>query len=245
MTFLRFSPRLFVTPLRVGVLAVLTILLLGPLRPGRAAQESSKESPGRLVTASGDAIQTQGAWRLDGRRVIYTDSRGRLASIRTSEVDLDRSLQPEQLAAQGKTAPGVSAAPSVKAPALVIEDGDVGQWSTSPTALAETTGAAREGDAQPPAAAGSSGIELVSWKAIGDQVDRVVIHGTVRNPTRRTVREIRVRVVLLDERGEEMRSLPARMVKALLPPGQTSNFQARFGEFVPYSSVDFLIEGNA
>ncbi len=227
---------------------LLSILLLGTSPRSEAGQDPSPEAPGRLITTGGVSIPTQGSWRLDGRRIIYTDAQGQLASIRASHVDLGRSLQPHQVPAPApESAPESSRAVS-RAPALVIDDGDVERWDSTATVdpapgSAPGDGADSAGDSSAPRPQGTGGLEVVSWKALGDQIDRVVIHGTVRNPSRRSVRQIKVQVILRDERGEEIRSLPARLVKGRLAPGETSNFQARFGEFIPYSSVDFLIEG--
>ena len=44
-----------------------------------------------LVLASGEAIETKGAWTLEGSKVIFTTTRGVLASVRATEVNVDSS----------------------------------------------------------------------------------------------------------------------------------------------------------
>ncbi len=46
-----------------------------------------------LLTRDGERVETQGAWRVEGRMVIFTSAKGALSSIRLSEVDLDASAE--------------------------------------------------------------------------------------------------------------------------------------------------------
>ena len=58
-----------------------------------------------LVTRNGERIETQGAWQVKGRMVVFTSAAGTLSSMRTAEVDLDASTEATQQAAAAAAAP--------------------------------------------------------------------------------------------------------------------------------------------
>ncbi len=62
-----------------------------------------------LMTTDGTAIETRGPWKVQGRTVVFTDTRGTLAAIRLNTVDLEAS---EAVTAGGGP---VAAAPEAKA----------------------------------------------------------------------------------------------------------------------------------
>lgn len=73
----------------------------------------------RLVLRDGQTIETRGEVKLDSRRAVYTDSSGRLVSLRIEEVDVARATAPP--------APSPAAATvKPRSPVLRLTDADVG-----------------------------------------------------------------------------------------------------------------------
>ncbi len=56
-----------------------------------------------LVTNDGERIETQGAWKVKGRQLVYTNTRGVLSAMRLADVDLDASEQATRQAAEPAT----------------------------------------------------------------------------------------------------------------------------------------------
>ena len=63
-------------------LALAAILAAGPALPAKADW---------LVTREGARVETQGAWKVKGKLVVFHTSTGKLSSLRVAEVDLDAS----------------------------------------------------------------------------------------------------------------------------------------------------------
>ncbi len=83
-------------------------------------------SADRLVLRDGQAIETRGAVKLDGRRAIYTDLTGRLVALRIEEVDVARTTAPPVPAP-------TAAAAQPKPPVLRLTDADVGHPAAATT----------------------------------------------------------------------------------------------------------------
>lgn len=79
-----------------------------------------------LVTREGQVIETEGSWSVDGQVVKFKTLQGTLASIRTSEIDLEASAAEtsRRAAPPPEPAPAPPPAPSKKA-VLVLTDKDV------------------------------------------------------------------------------------------------------------------------
>ena len=58
-----------------------------------------------LVTREGASVETRGAWRQEGRLMVFTLADGTLASLRLDEVDLEASRQATEGASQPAAAP--------------------------------------------------------------------------------------------------------------------------------------------
>jgi hypothetical protein len=105
-----------------------------------------------LVLTSGEAIETKGAWTLEGPKVIFTTTRGVLASVRATEVNVDssRALTARKLEEASKVDEPAAPAPK-RTPVLVLTDKDFEKAPPAPPPDAET--AAPSGEAQPVSAA--------------------------------------------------------------------------------------------
>ncbi len=78
-----------------GVLFTLLTLSLLALLPARAQADT-------LVTKSGQKIEMEGTYEIDGRRVLYRQLSGNLTAIRLSEVDLDATEAANRAPVVGK-----------------------------------------------------------------------------------------------------------------------------------------------
>ena len=221
------------------------------------AQEADTRSPGEpadwLVTRAGERIEIDGPWRLEGERVYFRTSAGTLSVIRASELDLEASRWPEA------QVPVVREPEPDPEPVLVLENGGTrsagdeqqsettaaGQPASPPTASEPGASSVPSFEAPTPETTAGSGtqLEVASWTDVSETAEEVHIYGTVRNGSRRPVSRLRVQVNLLDETGAVLASKPARLTRRQVDRNATVNFQVYFGQFLPYSEVDFVIEG--
>lgn len=113
--------------------------------PAPALEPAADEAPPShgLVTRWGERLKTQGPWRREGDRILYTNDAGNLVSIRVSEVDLEASRKPQPESA-GSAAPATPG-PEPKAAVLVLDDLPSIEEEADPT----STGEAKTGEEQP------------------------------------------------------------------------------------------------
>ena len=93
------------------------------------------------MTRDGARIETKGAWKVEGRRVLFTLPNGTLSMIRTDEVDLDQSALVTTQAKEAPAAP-VPAAQEKKEPVLRLTEKDIPPMSAA-AMEAEAEGRAR------------------------------------------------------------------------------------------------------
>ena len=101
------------------------------------------------MTRDGARIETKGAWKVDGRRVLFTVPNGTLSMIRTDEVDLDQSALVTTQAKEAPAAP-VPVVAQKKEPVLRLTEKDIPPMSAA--ALEDD-----EAAEAPPAYAGKEG----------------------------------------------------------------------------------------
>jgi len=53
-----------------------------------------------LVTRDGETVETQGAWKVKGRQVVFTNAQGVLSALRLTDVDIEASTEATQRASQ-------------------------------------------------------------------------------------------------------------------------------------------------
>lgn len=92
-----------------------------------------------LVLVDGTRIETRGAYEVEGRRVTFTDAKGRLSMLRLSEVDLEASRRanetpPPETATDGREEDGEAGRDEPARPVLVLTNADIGPGSADPTA---------------------------------------------------------------------------------------------------------------
>lgn len=93
-----------------------------------------------LVTVDGPTIETSGPFEVRGRQVVFTDTDGRLRSIRLTSVDLEASRRATELALRPPPAPSEPPASQQgrakqKEPALVLTDDNIPSVSDQGAAL--------------------------------------------------------------------------------------------------------------
>ena len=99
-----------------------------------------------LVLREGGSVETRGAWKVEGPKVVYTSTRGVLSSVRASEIDVDASRALTAKKSEEATKGASTATPAPKrTPVLVLTDKD---FEKAPPADAAAAGdaAAVEGE---------------------------------------------------------------------------------------------------
>ncbi|MEZ5313282.1 MAG: hypothetical protein R2862_06295, partial [Thermoanaerobaculia bacterium] len=127
-----------------------------------------------LVTKDGARIETQGPWKVDGRRVIFTMPNGTLSAIRADEIDLDQSAVATS-EARMPAAVATPREPVKKEPVLRLTEKDI-----PPSPVFDDPDAAK--DDKEKAEDPTSALEVISWeKTEKPSGDGVEIFGTIRN----------------------------------------------------------------
>ncbi|MEZ5332942.1 MAG: FxLYD domain-containing protein [Thermoanaerobaculia bacterium] len=194
-----------------------------------------------LVTVDGDEIQTEGAWKVDGPRVVFTLPGGSLAALPAAEIDLAASEARTHPAPPAEEAPAAEAAPAAKAASRwVITDNDVAR--AYPAAVAPEGGAADEEAA--PATPSIQGLTVASWEEVDpDDVESgLALRGTVRNASGNYATSVRVRTMLYDADGHLLEMKTATPVESTLEPDASSEFRVDFPDVTSYSGVQFTVE---
>ena len=194
-----------------------------------------------LVTKEGAKVETQGAWTVKGKLVVFKTPDGKLASLRAADVDLDASRNATEEAvaaqAQAEAEPEKPAAPERKKSVRTITDKDVRQAGPA---------AAAPGSTEEPASGPTSGPGVVvdTWKQDRDSEDgHVVINGSVQNASGATAVDMQLRVMLYDESGSLMATSQAALGAQALPPGEKIMFRADFPGYFSFAQIKFEPQG--
>lgn len=195
-----------------------------------------------LVTRDGGRVETQGAWKVRGKRVVFTAKDGTLASLRLAEVDLDASRQATSAATQAKEERTVQAAAPPKKSVRVLTDKDFAK--PAPTAAEgtdpATAPAAAAGEGSSAAPPSSSALQVASWKQESDaERDLMKISGIVRNNGPDLATAVQVTIRLYEEGGELLATQQAALDTRTLRPGQGTSFQAEIPAVNGFASAKF------
>ena len=185
-----------------------------------------------LVTTSGDRVETQGAWKVEGRLVVFTTPDGRLSSMRLADCDLPASEAATAAAARRKAARPPAPEPVAKPVILVLTDADVGHVEP------ERPAGDAEGDEQDEA---PTPVFVDDWIA-SDEDNGVGITGIVRNTGPNVAGRVRVLATFIDAYGDPIEQRSAVLSTSTLRPGQKAQFRVEpFGLF-SYARVRFEVE---
>lgn len=196
-----------------------------------------------LVTREGGKVETQGAWKVQGKRVVFTAKDGTLASLRLAEVDLDASREATSAALQAKAAETAKPAAPPKKAVRVLTDKDFAR--PEPPPAADSSGGATDGSAgENPAAAPpeSTALQVPDWKQSRNPERGVLeISGTVLNTGPDLATAVSVTVRLYDAGGEVLATQQASLGTRTLKPGQNTAFQAELPGVIGFTSAKFEV----
>lgn len=202
-----------------------------------------------LVTRDGARIETKGAWKVEGRRVLFTLPNGTLSMIRTDEVDLDQSAL---VTTQAKEAPAVPvpAAQEKKEPVLRLTEKDIPPMSAAAMeAEAEGEGegsaaAGKEGEAEKGKEAATSPLEVISWEKTENSTgDGLEIFGTMKNGSTNIVTTPTLLVAIYSADGGLLATNSGEVNSPQIQPGKTANFRVAFPGIPDFASVKFDAQG--
>jgi len=188
-----------------------------------------------LVTREGGRIETKGPWKVEGRRVLFTQPNGTLSSIRTDLVDLDLSAAESRRA---REAAARAPEPATRAePILRLTEKDLPPVPAAPEEAAEP---ARAKSDQPV----NSGLEVTQWERAETQSgEGTEIFGSVKNAGNANVTSPTLIVTLYDADGRLIATSEGRVNAAAIPPGQSASFRAVFPGVDDFAAARFDAQG--
>lgn len=191
-----------------------------------------------LVTQDGERIETRGAWKVEGKRVVFRTKAGQLSSIRLNALDLEASRKATTEATRARRTPTAPVVEKKKAPVLVLREQDLPvvavQALTAATsaAAADGQGTAQEGASGEPAQGAapkdvSQSLRVIEWEdSYNPQENQLQITGTLLNGGREPIQSIRLMLLAYDESGALLGRYSASVARASLAPSATSDFRA-------------------
>lgn len=185
-----------------------------------------------LVTREGGRVETQGAWKVKGKLVVFTQADGTLSSLRLSEVDLDASRKVTEESKVQAVKPAAPEPPKKKL--AVLTDADFKKATPQGSTAAKPPEEAQ--------AAPAGLVSVTSWKR-GDQGDGLQIEGTLHNNTDDMVVNAAVEVQLYNEAGDRVGTAPALLTTTSITPKGTVDFRASFPGVFSFSDVKFEAKG--
>lgn len=188
----------------------------------------------RLVTRDGTVIETAGAWKVQGRLVIFELPDGQLASMQLREVDLDASRAATEQSKVVAERPPESEPPE-KTAVMVLTDADVGSVAS---ALGEPAEGTAE-ESEPPA--DTQRLVVRSWEEASDD-DGVVITGELVNQSSDVAASIQLGVLLYDREGDVLETILATVTSQVLQPGERARFRAEIPGVFAFSALRFEAE---
>lgn len=203
--------------------AMLTLLALACAAPGAADW---------LVLRDGTRIETDGAWKVKSRQVVFTRAGGSLSALRLADVDLEASERATAESREPAAAAEASPAPARRRSVRVFTDEDI-----PPAAPPDDAGtdepeadAADTDDEAPEDAASSEPAEpvvLERWSSReSSDVDGLEIYGSVRNTGEGVAAALNVRVSVADEDGNSLIDTRAFLEHSSLAAGTSGTFRA-------------------
>jgi hypothetical protein len=214
--------------LRASLLTVAAAAIAGSMAAGAARADW-------LVTRDGVRIETKGAWRVDGRRVLFTMPNGTLSTIRTDEVNLDQSALATTQARDAAVAP-LPAAAEKKEPVLRLTDKDIARSS-----ITEEGAEAKKDETKADVA---SPLEVISWEKTEDSTgDGLEIFGTIKNGGANIITTPTLLVAIYDADGGLLATNNGDVNSPQILAGKTANFRVSFPGITDFASVKFDAQG--
>jgi len=193
-----------------------------------------------LVTREGAQVETQGAWKVKGKLVVFETAAGKLASLRVADVDLDasRRVTEEAVAAQAQAEAEPDKPAERKKSVRVITDKDVRQ--ASPAAEEPEAAAAESSEPSEPTTTSGPVLLIEAWNQARDpEKDHILINGTLKNTAITTATGVQLKVLIFDETGTLIATSQAAVDKSALPPGESAVFKAEFPGYFSFAKIQF------
>lgn len=191
-----------------------------------------------LIMKDGGYLRTKGAWKVKGSVVVFTLPNGIFSSVRTHEVDLDRSAEAttaDRLEAE-RAANAVEPPPRPVVREITSED--IPQ--ASPQVLAaEAVGGQPAAEGAP---AENRLLEVSEWKQAERPDGSAEIVGKVRNKTESAVGQVAVKVTVFGG-GEVLASGYAFLAAPALGPRRSTSFRMPLEDVYSFDDVRFDLEG--
>lgn len=197
-----------------------------------------------LVMKDGGQVKTKGDWKVQGSVVVFTLPNGTLSSVRTHEVDLDRSAQATAAAREEmkRSAQGMEPPPRRVVREITSETIPL----ASPQVLAAEAAAAAGEEPDESDAEDDSGpnrlLEIADWRRAEQPDGSSEIVGRVRNKTENAVGQVAVRVTVYGD-GEVLKSGYAFLAAPALGPRRETSFRMPLEDVFTYDDVRFDLEG--
>lgn len=200
-----------------------------------------------LVTRDGGRVETDGAWEVKGRLVVFNSADGTLSSMRLDQVDLEASRQATRRAEEAASRPAAAPAPAAdreaEKPRRRITTADVGRGAYRPPAEEPGEGEAEDAEAAPEGEAISTQLVVLSSQEEETFDGHVRISGSLANQGETTVLGAGLTVFLQDVEGEPAAEAEAELSQGGLTPGQVVTFSVDFPEVFAYTSLAFRPSG--
>ena len=189
-----------------------------------------------LVLIDGERIETRGAWRVDGTRVLFTNETGALISLRASQVDIEASREATAAKPVSAQATREAKPKAPKKPVLVLDQSSVGRASAATSASGSTTDEPAAGDTD------TQVLRVASWTENGSGSDGLSFSGVLENPSDSFAVLVEVTAVLEAADGSKSNRALATMRAASIGPGETQGFDVVFPNAYAYSTIDFEVK---
>lgn len=190
-----------------------------------------------LVLNDGSRVETDGAWSVEGRLVVFRTPGGTLSSLRLAEVDLEAT---DRANVEANEPPPVAAPAPPKKAVLVLTEADLPPASPVPAEQEEAGSGEGEAGKGAGSAQAGAGLEVGSWEQVPTPDGTgIQIYGTLENKTGKLATDLGVRVLLFDAAGNEVGSQEAVIGRRALPPGAKANFNATFPDVFSFAAAKF------
>ncbi len=189
-----------------------------------------------LITRDGARVETKGAWKVEGRQVIFTLPNGTLSAMRASEVDLDASRSATHQASAPAEPPPPP--PPPPPPVLVLTNKDL------PEVIEGAGGSGAPGS--PTAPGDREPVQVTSWRQL--EVDEgIEIRGTLQNTAKSTMAaSISVSLEVKDEDDEVIGTAVAFLRSETLMPGSSTSFKATLTDVPDFAGEPvFTVQSSA
>ena len=187
-----------------------------------------------VVLKGGAVIALKQPWVRKGNTAYLTKKDGTILSVSVSEIDREatdaaRARQSAPKAADTKA----EAAPATPADAarakednpkarVRITDADV----SHPMDMSDPSVAGKDDKDKKELAPGSARVEISTFDQ-KKEGDALIVSGKLRNPTQELAENVRLNVIVLDVKGEQIESGPASLSNGEIEPGSEVDFKAK------------------